>query len=671
MMTSEKQDAACEARYHNNKEVRERRMDALRSGNWNEVDDRKRIIQRVIYKGDPSLIAEVMADPASPVLERIIGDRELMPAAFFIEGVEKLRTVGRIRVRTPDGSGFGTGFMVSSRLLLTNNHVLRTESIASSSDVQFDFIEKLPGQLGLTIAFKFRPNDFFITDESLDFTLVAVEQVNDEGVAAESRGWNSLIPQSGKAIVGDRVNIVQHPNGRPMEVSVRQNRVVDIVGNFLHYSTDTQRGSSGSPVYNDLWDVAALHHASVPKRDAAGNRIGWEANEGVRISQILAYLDAAVERTSPTMRALYNGIKEKPPSGFQDDERLGSNGSPLSGAPAAYVSDRGDLIVPTQTYLATVYPDIKLARAPETPVSTKAPNDRAGVSAAAADIRRLAESFLEDFSARPYYDTTADLTESTAYYAEIDTSTGKRDMYRQLSALVQDTHATEIRYRTAKNRFLYPWIDLHETANAERELRSIYSGQPFQSLELLIQDLEIEFEVLGEELFSMNDDEVEERFDTLESSRPFNCEHVVPQSWFQKLEPMKGDLHHLFTCESGCNSFRGNYPYFEFPEEVTRERCGRREGVGDNKKFEPANGKGTVARATLYFLLRYPGKIGDTDQELQRNRLNTLEAWHQAEPPTDYERHRNAEIQRVQGNRNPLIDHPEWVSKISFRMGVG
>src|SRR3712207_7679841 len=93
-----------------------------------------------------------------------------------------------------------------------------------------------------------------------------------------------------------------------------------------------------------------------------------------------------------------------------------------------------------------------------------------------------------------------------------------------------------------------------------------------------------------------------ERMELLEAALPYNCEHVVPQSWFAKREPMRGDLHHLFACESDCNSFRGNTPYFEFEEadEAVRAACGRRE----EGRFEPAAGKGAVARATLYFLLQ-------------------------------------------------------------------
>jgi Endonuclease I len=84
----------------------------------------------------------------------------------------------------------------------------------------------------------------------------------------------------------------------------------------------------------------------------------------------------------------------------------------------------------------------------------------------------------------------------------------------------------------------------------------------------------------------------------IEAALPYNCEHVVCQSWFDEDEPMRGDIHHLFACESGCNSFRGNFPYIDFPDtqEIVRDACGRREEDG----FEPGGGKGPAARATLY-----------------------------------------------------------------------
>ena len=131
---------------------------------------------------------------------------------------------------------------------------------------------------------------------------------------------------------------------------------------------------------------------------------------------------------------------------------------------------------------------------------------------------------------------------------------------------------------------------------------------------------------------------------------------------------MRGDLHHLFACESRCNSFRSNTPYFDFPdfEEAVRHDCGK----SDNHRFEPSDGKGPVARATLYFLLRYPGEIDRTVNELTPDRIRILLQWHEAEPPGEYERHRNMAIFEKQGNRNPLIDFPEWARRITFERGL-
>jgi endonuclease I len=144
---------------------------------------------------------------------------------------------------------------------------------------------------------------------------------------------------------------------------------------------------------------------------------------------------------------------------------------------------------------------------------------------------------------------------------------------------------------------------------------------------------------------------------------------VVPQSWFAKREPMRGDLHHLFACESGCNSFRGNTPYFDFPEgtRAVRHACGTREPG----RFEPGSGKGPAARAVLYVVLRYPSIVDDAPAEVEATDLPTLLEWHRAEPPGLYERHRNQAIAELQGNRNPLIDHPEWADQIAFAAGLG
>ncbi|MFI9155501.1 endonuclease I family protein [Streptomyces sp. NPDC053367] len=264
---------------------------------------------------------------------------------------------------------------------------------------------------------------------------------------------------------------------------------------------------------------------------------------------------------------------------------------------------------------------------------------------------------------RPYYDRTADSAARDAYYAGVGTGDGDA-LRRALTTLLTETHEPQPRYKPM--RLVYPWVDLHK----DGRLRSIYSGRDFSPEELIRADAAVAEARLArvQELLLQESTagpaEFEAEFDALEASMPFNCEHVVPQSWFAKKEPMRGDLHHLFACEVGCNSYRGNFPYFDFPDfdETVRDACGMRERTG----FEPQEGKGAVARATLYFLLRYPGQVGDAEREFPEERLPVLLEWHEREAVTEYERHRNAAIAEIQGNRNPLIDHPEWAREIDF-----
>jgi endonuclease G len=80
--------------------------------------------------------------------------------------------------------------------------------------------------------------------------------------------------------------------------------------NWMHYTTDTQPGSSGSPVFNDQWLVVALHHSGVPKTDKNGKvsrkngEVEWIANEGVRISCIYKALEEVEPEDTHAAKAI-------------------------------------------------------------------------------------------------------------------------------------------------------------------------------------------------------------------------------------------------------------------------------------------------------------------------------------------------------------------------------
>lgn len=702
-------------RYANRTAQRERNRSVLDARGVLYADEPDRVEKRLARLGaDWSLARAIERAPSEPVktagstlllppdsfgsevlgLERLIGRNNLTPVAFLEEGALVSRSVGRVTISGP-GGGHGTGFMVSPSLLLTNNHVLRSKEQASRSTVAFAFQAGIDGRPLVPAVFQLEPQRFFVTDRDLDFSLVAVAERAAQGEALSSFGRLILSDAQGKVVVGEFVNIIQHPRGEPKQLALRENQVVDVLDKFLHYESDTREGSSGSAVFNDQWEVVALHHSAIPKTDAEGrplsiggtvwrpemgeDQLAWKANEGVRISRVLRALrEVTLTGTAARLRdEVFTGgttpspVESTPPAAWTNGSAglpgVEANGSRARETDGSTIQLTLPLRItfgfdPAHRTAAVTTPPSVLAPAPTTTPTLPTSGQTDGTSVVERDVNAALVN-LRLARERPYYDRVSDIAARDVYYAGISTADGDA-LRRALTALLEETHSPRPRYKPI--RLVYPWVDLHK----DGRLRSIYSGKDFSAEEFIQADaavVEARLARMHELLLhesAAGPAEFEAEFDALEASMPFNCEHVVPQSWFAKQEPMRGDLHHLFACEVGCNSFRGNFPYFDFPgfEEAVRDACGMREDVG----FEPEEGKGSVARATLYFLLRYPGLVGDAQREFPENRLPVLLAWHDNEPVSEYELHRNAAIAEIQGNRNPLIDHPDWANEIDF-----
>ena len=334
--------ASAEARYAERAEAREETLRDLDDGGVLAADTPERVAKRLARLGADPETAQALAEGAVPLapgvepppreelaaladadvpvktvaldaadviaLERLISNSDLISAAFLERGAEVARSVARILVCTERGglAGYGTGSLVGPRLFLTNNHVLESAEVASRARLEFGYQLGLDGTPAPGVAFKLDPETLFVTDRELDYTLVAVEERNDQGTPLRQYGWNPLIEAEGKAVKGEMLNIVQHPNGEPKQLAMRENQLVDVLEKHLHYRTDTARGSSGAPVFNDQWEVVALHHSGVARKDEQGrklavggglwapemgeHRLDWIANEGVRISQIVAHV---------------------------------------------------------------------------------------------------------------------------------------------------------------------------------------------------------------------------------------------------------------------------------------------------------------------------------------------------------------------------------------------
>jgi endonuclease I len=151
-----------------------------------------------------------------------------------------------------------------------------------------------------------------------------------------------------------------------------------------------------------------------------------------------------------------------------------------------------------------------------------------------------------------------------------------------------------------------------------------------------------------------------------------NTEHTWPQSQ-GATGIAQSDLHHLQPAEIMPNERRGNHPYGEVERVTWSTGSGASEAklgvdaLGETV-FEPRDSvKGDIARGLLYFYTRYAQSRPDRfSLDNFRHSLPTLLKWAHEDPVTDLERQRNDAVQRVQGNRNPFVDHPEYIDEIGF-----
>lgn len=255
--------------------------------------------------------------------ERTFDEDDKLPIRYLDLGFVAARSVCRLYVPDAQGAGEATGFLVAPGLLLTNHHVLPTALHAAASHAAFDVEEDRFGRMRAQHLFEVEPDRLYVSDETLDFALVAVAEVSSSGARSADFGWLPLFADTGKITDRSCATIIHHPLGQPKQVTLRSNKIVvyvydepgnpDPANNFLYYSSDTEPGSSGAPVLNDQWYVVALHRQAVPRtrvipatgevvilrkdgrpaRDGdPDDAIDWFANEGVRVSRLLGALQA-------------------------------------------------------------------------------------------------------------------------------------------------------------------------------------------------------------------------------------------------------------------------------------------------------------------------------------------------------------------------------------------
>jgi endonuclease G len=234
------------------------------------------------------------------VFEARLGEADdLMQISYLPRGQRASRSVCRL---LRDGEWFGTGFLVAPGLLLTNNHVIESTAEAERFAAEFGRELTLDDQLASPIVtFKLDTSRAFVTspyEGGLDFTFVAVRPTSVDGKASiEEFGWLPMDERRDKILEGEPCVIIQHPLGEPKQICLFGSELVDRPDDFIQYMTDTDHGTSGSPVHNRHWQLIGLHHASTTtdKRRRGRNRA---VNEGIRVSSMIRALRDGTHRVS-------------------------------------------------------------------------------------------------------------------------------------------------------------------------------------------------------------------------------------------------------------------------------------------------------------------------------------------------------------------------------------
>lgn len=157
----------------------------------------------------------------------------------------------------------------------------------------------------------------------------------------------------------------------------------------------------------------------------------------------------------------------------------------------------------------------------------------------------------------------------------------------------------------------------------------------------------------------------------------YNREHSFPKSWFSEASPMQTDLFHIYPTDGYVNGQRGNMPFGETDSPTSTYSNGTKRGLCSVEGFaglvfEPLDEyKGDFARTYFYMATRYyqedsswPGSEMVDGAQPKPWALNMLLSWHENDPVSAKEISRNNAIYNIQDNRNPFIDHPDYVEDI-------
>ncbi|HRI60765.1 MAG TPA: trypsin-like peptidase domain-containing protein [Saprospiraceae bacterium] len=289
----------------------------MQSGNFNQVlqmfnsgvlDDaryfqmtaRTRAGLLAIVKGIPkklelnakinSLGAYQFSVPDDARLEKIIGPgNNLLKIRWLEDALKASKAVCRVVCANGE---LGTGFMTKEGYVFTNNHVLKSADVAKTARLEFNYEIGADGKAKSRTTYQLDASNYK-TSPPNEFDFARVKVIDRADAPLGQWGFVEFDPDAIPS-VGESVTIIQHPKGEDKQIALNANEVLGQLNQHIFYTTDTEPGSSGSPVFNKDWKVVAIHHAG--KTDAEGGMVinaqGEKrgANRGILFRDIFAFI---------------------------------------------------------------------------------------------------------------------------------------------------------------------------------------------------------------------------------------------------------------------------------------------------------------------------------------------------------------------------------------------
>jgi V8-like Glu-specific endopeptidase len=253
-------------------------------------------------------ISQLHTDENFSRLERVFGPDAYMRIKWLQMALDRCRNIGLVTQR--DGRGVGTGFVVNGRSLserldddwyfLTNSHVVTDdEKVLTRAPVDRRPLKPAEAFITFELLFESEPREYRVEPEvvwtsppeALDATLLRLNEPFYDNV--ECYPVNQELPDPNAK---PRIYIAGHPGGRSLTVSLHDNHLLEFDERLIRYRTPTDPGSSGSPVFNDQWELVGLHHAGSEKKESLRNPGSTHAaNEGMRIGALMQQIQASYE----------------------------------------------------------------------------------------------------------------------------------------------------------------------------------------------------------------------------------------------------------------------------------------------------------------------------------------------------------------------------------------